>query len=185
MIKTFFPESKLAHKYLDGLKGIEIGAAAHNSFGLDTLNVSLESNIYKENQIKLCGTYAKIDIVANGNNIPVPDKSFDFVISSHVIEHFYNPVEALKEWNRIARKYIFIIAPHKDRMFDKDRSVTTLKEFIDRKDVNNAKYRDFHHCVFTTESFKELVEYCGFDIIEYNNVDDKVGNGFMFLLKAF
>lgn len=34
-----FPESALAHKYLDGLKGIEIGGAAHNSFGLDTINV--------------------------------------------------------------------------------------------------------------------------------------------------
>jgi hypothetical protein len=31
-----FMESKLAHQYLDGLKGIEIGGSAHNSFGLDT-----------------------------------------------------------------------------------------------------------------------------------------------------
>ncbi len=34
-----FRESQLAHKYLDGLKGLEIGGSEHNSFGLDTLNV--------------------------------------------------------------------------------------------------------------------------------------------------
>lgn len=33
------PESKLAHKLLDGMKGIEIGASLHNPFCLDTLNV--------------------------------------------------------------------------------------------------------------------------------------------------
>ena len=34
-----FRESAIAHKYLDGLKGIEIGGSAHNPFGLDTINV--------------------------------------------------------------------------------------------------------------------------------------------------
>jgi hypothetical protein len=34
-----FSESDIAHQYLDGLKGIEIGGAAHNPFGLDTINV--------------------------------------------------------------------------------------------------------------------------------------------------
>jgi hypothetical protein len=29
-----FREHALAHKFLDGLKGLEIGAAAHNPFGL-------------------------------------------------------------------------------------------------------------------------------------------------------
>ena len=34
-----YPESKLAHKLLDGMKGIEIGASLHNPFCLNTLNV--------------------------------------------------------------------------------------------------------------------------------------------------
>lgn len=34
-----YPESKLAHKLLDGMKGIEIGASLHNPFRLNTLNV--------------------------------------------------------------------------------------------------------------------------------------------------
>ena len=41
-----FKESALAHKYLDGLKGLEIGASAHNPFGLDTVNdVYLDNNV--------------------------------------------------------------------------------------------------------------------------------------------
>ena len=36
---VLFPNSELAHKYLDGLEGIEIGGSAHNPFGLNTLNV--------------------------------------------------------------------------------------------------------------------------------------------------
>ena len=39
MKSKFFPESKIAHQYLDHLKGIEIGEAAHNAFGLNTINV--------------------------------------------------------------------------------------------------------------------------------------------------
>ena len=34
---TMYPESNLAHKYLDGLEGIEIGWSAHNPFGRKTI----------------------------------------------------------------------------------------------------------------------------------------------------
>jgi len=180
-----FPESKLAHKYLDGLQGIEIGASAHNPFGLNTLNIDLYSENYQKEQIQMCGEFAKVDIISAGDNIGILDKSTDFIISSHVIEHFFNPIAALKEWNRIAKKYIFIIAPHKMRMFDKDRQVTSLQEFKEREFTDNSLFQDAHHSVFTTESFKELIEYVGFEIVEFNDFDDKVGNGFMFLLKTF
>ena len=38
--KEVFRENALAHKLLDGLRGIEIGSSAHNAFGLNTLNVN-------------------------------------------------------------------------------------------------------------------------------------------------
>ena len=40
-----FKDSQLAHKYLDGLKGLEIGGSAHNPFNLDTLNVDYTDDI--------------------------------------------------------------------------------------------------------------------------------------------
>jgi len=130
-----FRESKLAHKYLDGLVGLEIGGSAHNPFGLNTKNVDYTADldtVFKQEEIKLCGEALKVDIVAPGDQLPVPDNSQDFVISSHVIEHFFDPIKALKEWLRVVKPggYIFVIGPHKERTFDKERSRTSLRELL-------------------------------------------------------
>lgn len=45
-----YRESKLAHKLLDGLQGIEIGPSTHNPYGLQTLNVDYSdemSNVFQ------------------------------------------------------------------------------------------------------------------------------------------
>jgi hypothetical protein len=86
-----FKESNLAHQLLDGLKGIEIGGSAHNPFGLDTINVDRYSSmdtVFKLAEIELNGEALPVDIVAPGDRLPCADKSYDFIISSHVIEHF-------------------------------------------------------------------------------------------------
>ena len=58
---------------------------------------------------------AAVDIWAPGDNIPVPDRSEDFVISSHLVEHLPNLIAAFIEWNRILRDggYVFMIVPLK------------------------------------------------------------------------
>lgn len=177
-------ESKIAHKYLDGLTGIEIGAGAHNPFGLKTLNVDYTSDYtnYQEEQVKLCGMYARVDIVAKGDNIPLRDKSVDFVVSSHVVEHFLNPVKAIKEWERVARKYIFMIVPHKERTFDKVRPLTDVNFIIHQYDVNAENDVDCHHHTYTPENFSKLMEWMGYDY-EITDPDDKVGNGFIVIVK--
>ena len=48
---TYFKESALAHQLLDGMKGLEVGGALHNAFGLDTVNVDLYADldtVYKQ-----------------------------------------------------------------------------------------------------------------------------------------
>jgi hypothetical protein len=53
-----FKESQLAHKYLDGLEGLEIGGSAHNSFGLNTKNIDITDSvdtIYKRDEEEICG----------------------------------------------------------------------------------------------------------------------------------
>jgi hypothetical protein len=95
----YFPESKLAHELLGGLKGLEIGGSAHNAFGLDTLNVDYTNamdTIFKKSEIEFCGVAMPVDLIADGDRIPVPDKSFHYIISSHVIEHFLTLLEQLK-----------------------------------------------------------------------------------------
>ncbi len=183
-----FRESALAHRLLDGLEGIEIGGAAHNPFGLKTRNVdvfSSDDTIYKEAERKNCGEALQVDLVAPGDNIPLPDNSADFVISSHVIEHFPDPIRALKEWRRIVRPggYIYVIGPHKERTFDKDRPRTTLAELIERHQNSfPPETEDKHWSVWITEDFVELINYLGWPIVEVQDVDDKVGNGFAIVI---
>ena len=178
-----FKESELAHRLLDGLEGIEIGGSAHNPFGLKTSNVDYTSDFttFKQEEMKLCGEALAVDLVSPGDELPLPDNSVDFVLSSHVIEHFPDPIKALKEWHRVVRPggYLFIIAPHKERTFDRQRPRTTLAELIERHQTGKKPEAINDHCsVWITEDFVELVRWLGWPIAEVQDVDDKVGNGF-------
>lgn len=183
-----FKESALAHKYLDGLIGLEIGGAAHNPFGLNTKNVDLypeADSVYRKTQIGLCGEAMPVDIVASGNAIPLPDKSVDFIISSHVIEHFYDPIAALNEWARLARKFIFIIVPHRQRTFDKGKELTHFLTLYNRylKISSEKSDSDQHWSVWEPSNFLELCQKCGLNVIELQEPDDKVGNGFTVVIQ--
>jgi len=195
-------ESKLAHKYLDGLKGLEIGGGAHNPFGLDTFNVDITGDLttlYKLEEIKQCGECMPVDIIFSGDYIPHPTGCHDFIVSSHVLEHFYNPIKTLIEWHRLVRVggYVFITMPHKDRTFDKGRKSTTLEEFIA---INNAEAEldmtvervvlDGHHHAWVTKDLLDLCDYMNksdlpfsMSVVKYQDVDDKAGNGFTIVLQ--
>ncbi len=218
-----FKESKLAHKYLDGLRGIEIGGSAHNPFGLNTLNVdycdSLETP-FKKAEIQLCGEALKVDIVSYGDDLPFKDKTFDFVISSHTIEHIFDPIKALKEWIRVVKPggYIFTIAPITEQVPGETRPTTSLAELVDRylgviqeseimqriaerrfddnplgdAIINGILYdqKHGHWTVFDTQLFRQIcnflkyVEYLNVEVVEIQEIDDKVGNGFTVVIQV-
>ena len=182
-----FKESALAHKLLDGLEGLEIGGSAHNSFGLKTRNVdnTAELTCFKQEEIKLFGEALPVDIVSPGDQLPFEDSSVDFVISSHVIEHFPDPIKALKEWYRVVKPggYLYIIAPHKERTFDKERNRSTLAELIERHETGKVPETLNDHCsVWITEDFVELIHWLGWNILHVQDTDDKVGNGFTIVI---
>ncbi len=196
----FFPESALAHELLDGLVGVEIGGAAHNSFGLDTINVDrvhhtdLAFEPYALEQVRLCGEVMPVDVVAPGDKLPFPDKSYDFVISSHVIEHFFDPIGAIKEWMRVARQYVFIIAPLRDALeSDRDKPITPLQELIDRHEgipPAPETETDEHHTRWEPQGFANMLMWIymqewgnGWETCAVRVPCDKVGNGFCFVLK--
>jgi SAM-dependent methyltransferase len=183
-----FRQSRLAHRYLDGLKGIEIGGAAHNQFGLQTLNIDNSAEtVFKAKELSLCGTTLKIDLVAQGDELPLATGSQDFVLTSHVLEHFLDPIKALKEWYRVVRDggYILAIVPHKERTFDKDRPRTPLAELIGRHEANEpAPATNRHFSVWIAEDIVELVGWLGWKLLEVQDPDDKVGNGFTIVIKV-
>ena len=122
-----------------------------------------------------------MDIVSPGDQLPLEDSSVDFVISSHVIEHFPDPIKALSEWYRVVKPggYLYIIAPHKERTFDKERPRTTLAELIERHETGKQPITLNEHCsVWITEDFVELIHWLGWNILHVQDTDDKVGNGF-------
>jgi SAM-dependent methyltransferase len=62
----------------------------------------------------------------------IENESYDFFLSSHMIEHTANPIKALKEWMRVVKVngYLILLIPHKDGTFDHKRPVTSLEHFI-------------------------------------------------------
>ena len=48
--------------------------------------------------------YKELDIISDITDIPVEDESFDAIMCIEVFEHITNPLDALKEFNRILKK---------------------------------------------------------------------------------
>jgi len=112
-----FREHGLAHFLLDGRRGLEIGAASHHSFALNTRNVAPHEDFdrYAQETQRLFGPGpAPVDIRAYAWDIPVPDQSEDFIISSHLVEHLPDLTTFIK-WNRVTRNsgQVFMIVPVK------------------------------------------------------------------------
>jgi SAM-dependent methyltransferase len=63
----------------------------------------------------------------------ITSASYDFVLSSHALEHTANPILALSEWIRLLKDQgtLVLLLPHKDGTFDHRRPVTTMQHLID------------------------------------------------------
>ena len=72
--------------------------------------------------------------------------SYDFVCSSHTLEHCANPIRALREWARVLKAdgHLFIILPHRDGTFDHRRPVTQMPHLV-ADDLNGADEHDLTH----------------------------------------
>lgn len=66
--------------------------------------------------------------------------SYDFLLSSHVLEHLANPLRGLHEWMRVVKEggALVLILPHRDGTFDHMRPVTTIEHMIE----DYTQYRD-------------------------------------------
>ena len=59
--------------------------------------------------------------------------SYDFVLSSHMLEHSANPLKALREWLRLLKPggTLFLVLPHREGTFDHRRPVTPLRHLVE------------------------------------------------------
>lgn len=63
----------------------------------------------------------------------LPSGAYDFVLSSHMLEHTANPIQALLEWKRLLvdEGVLVLVLPDKRHTFDHRRPVTTLMHLVD------------------------------------------------------
>jgi SAM-dependent methyltransferase len=71
------------------------------------------------------------------------DKSLDFIVACHVIEHTANPIRAIVEGVRKLRKggSLALVVPDMEKTFDRNRPVTPLDHLI-RDYVDPSRERD-------------------------------------------
>ena len=118
---------ELARRYLgsSSQRGLEIGASSINRFdGIAAWNLDHPSGaLFQAAQERIVGEAVPIDVYATGAALPFADRSLDFVLTSHVLEHMPDTIRCLREWSRVVRDggIVFAIVPHAERTFDAPR----------------------------------------------------------------
>jgi len=81
-------------------------------------------------------------IFSEGSSLTaVRDGTYDFILSCHNLEHFANPVKALKEWQRIARPggALVLVLPNYLGTFDHRRKLTLVAHMLEDFDRNTQE----------------------------------------------
>ena len=76
----------------------------------------------------------------------ISDRSQDFIIANHVLEHADNALEVLTQWARTVRLggNMFVTVPIAEQIFDRGRTETTLAHFVDDfKSNRNGNVENF------------------------------------------
>lgn len=160
---------------LSNLKGLEFGGPTelfwNPNCGMPLYkNVKLDgANLIEDNFFQFSfsdefdysygkGEQFSIDC-SNEDSLSSIEKKYDFIVTSHVIEHLANPIKAIRLWKRLLKKdgYILSIIPDYLNCFDRNRPLTTLEHLIDDF-ANNTEESDCTHI----EEQKKLHDWsCG------------------------
>lgn len=209
----------ISSQYMNGI-GLEIGAYHHpwpRSPASKTLYADRRSrqelialgerdpNLQNTDLTKIPET----DYLTDANTLDgVPHERFDYVASSHVLEHCYNPIGAIHNWLRrcVPGGNVIMAVPEKTQTFDRDRPLTTwddmLGSFIDAKralDFRRRQYIEYFTLVDrdrdpTARAIRALSEnadihFCVWDTISFRtileNIQHMSGNYPSFQIELF
>ncbi|WP_228840686.1 class I SAM-dependent methyltransferase [Candidatus Protochlamydia phocaeensis] len=147
---------QLSHLYLKG-KGIEIGALHNPLYVSKAAKVQYVDRLSVEDLKRHYPELSKlplvhVDIIDNGEELgTIKDRSQDFVIANHFIEHCQNPLRTLSNMFRVLKKggVLYIALPDKRYTFDIDRPVTPLEHILKdyREGPENSKRQHFEEWV--------------------------------------
>ncbi|MCU0846298.1 MAG: class I SAM-dependent methyltransferase [Spirochaetes bacterium] len=166
----FFKRDFYSIKYLKG-RGLEIGALNRPLFVKKNVSVDYVDKITREEALR----YFKDDnisinveptIIDDGFVLgKVDDRSYDFLIANHVLEHSSNFFQTIVNWSRVLKigGVLYLVVPIADMCFDRGRKITGLEHFIDDYGlVKNGNTKEFK--IRNRDHWREM-----FTISEPNN----------------
>ena len=120
-------EEKVALWIGHGKIGVEIGAFKSPVPGLSP------PPIYVDRFRDYAGERCLADYYGDATALPFCDNSLDYVVTSHVLEHIPNPVQALAEWYRVLRPggIIYCLVPDRRYTWDHGRLLTTVEHMLE------------------------------------------------------
>ncbi|WP_114792364.1 methyltransferase domain-containing protein [Niabella yanshanensis] len=76
----------------------------------------------------------------------IVNNTYDFILSSHSLEHISNPLKALKRWNEVLKPggSLCLILPNKEVTFDKDRDYTTFDHLLNDYKIDVSEHDNTH-----------------------------------------
>jgi predicted O-linked N-acetylglucosamine transferase (SPINDLY family)/GT2 family glycosyltransferase/ubiquinone/menaquinone biosynthesis C-methylase UbiE len=136
-------------------KGFEIGAFEHPAELPSSCEVKYFDRISTEQAKDLFPEIShkklpKVDITGDLDQRglgQIPSESFDFVIMNHVLEHLFDPIQAIKECLRILKPggSLVMSVPDKRFTFDFERKLTKWELLLNRyqKDLKKPKLENY------------------------------------------
>jgi len=150
-----FPPKVLLYEYVatafDGAYGLEIGGPSRifspskilpvyqQAARIDNVNFACqtewEQDLHEGGKFHFSSkTPPGIQMIRDAKSLTgIADETYDFILSSHCLEHIADPLSALQEWRRVVKLdgYLLIIVPNSARTFDHKRPVTKLQHLLD------------------------------------------------------
>lgn len=147
----------LAKRFLVG-SGIEIGAL-HSPFPMQTGTyvryvdrLSTSDLLYEYPE--LAGqSLVEVDVLDDGETLATfGDKSVDFVVASHFLEHCEDPIGALKNHMRVVRRggVVLLALPDRGHGIDRSRAGTTLEHLLIDHEAGPQSSRTDHYHEWST-----------------------------------
>ncbi len=134
-------------------QGIEIGALHHPLEIAPSLQVTyvdrLPESSLREHYPELDGQhFAPVSVIGSAENLSAfADKSLDFVIANHLLEHLEDPVRAFREFERVltSNGVLYLALPDMRMIFDRERAPTTVEHLLDehRNGPDRNRYNHF------------------------------------------
>jgi hypothetical protein len=127
--------------------GVEIGGPSETGEILYKNSKNIDNIVFSKNTIwgnhtdeynYYDGKKGKI-IISDAVNISlVQNECYDFIFSSHSLEHIANPLKAINEWLRIIKNggYVVIIVPEKSCCFDHKRNYSRFSTLLSQYEKN-------------------------------------------------